>query len=106
LLNTLRHFAFIYVHGHSVGGTNPSLLEAMGCECRIAAHNNVFNKAVLEQDADYFSSAEEVKMILDTKMDEREHQRKRNQNLGKIQTIYNWEKIIDDYEQLFYSVKK
>src|SRR5687767_9388934 len=47
VLNNLRYFSAIYFHGHSVGGTNPSLLEAMACGCNIAAHGNEFNKAVL-----------------------------------------------------------
>ena len=53
-LNHLRYYSSLYFHGHSVGGTNPSLLEAMGSGALIAAHNNIFNKAILEKDA--FSS--------------------------------------------------
>ena len=60
LLNNLRYYSQLYFHGHSVGGTNPSLLEAMACGCPIAAHNNVFNKAVLQNEADYFSTENEV----------------------------------------------
>src|SRR6266404_1982826 len=44
ILNNLRFFSKLYFHGHSVGGTNPSLLEAMACQSNIAAHNNLFNK--------------------------------------------------------------
>lgn len=55
----------LYFHGHSVGGTNPSLLEAMACAGTIAAHNNLFNAAVLENAACYFSSAEDVTRILE-----------------------------------------
>jgi hypothetical protein len=51
-------------HGHSVGGTNPALLEAMACNCRIAAHNNIFNKAVLGEDADYFSNERDLAAII------------------------------------------
>ena len=47
-------FEHMYFHGHSVGGTNPSLLEAMASEDLIAAHNNPFNKSVLHSDAFYF----------------------------------------------------
>jgi glycosyltransferase involved in cell wall biosynthesis len=59
-LDALRHFSRLYFHGHSVGGTNPSLLEAMACDCRIIAHNNEFNRGVLEQDALYFISATQL----------------------------------------------
>jgi glycosyltransferase involved in cell wall biosynthesis len=56
-LDALRRGAGLYFHGHSVGGTNPSLLEAMACGCRILAHDNEFNRAVLGNDAWYFHDA-------------------------------------------------
>lgn len=64
LLNNLRHFAHFYFHGHSVGGTNPSLLEAMACGCRILAHDNAFNRSVLENNALYFKDPEDLAGIL------------------------------------------
>jgi glycosyltransferase involved in cell wall biosynthesis len=63
-LNSIRYYSKLYFHGHSVGGTNPSLLEAMACGCSIIAHNNPFNKDVLDQNALYFSSAEDIQNIL------------------------------------------
>ena len=44
-LNNLRFFSKIYFHGHSVGGTNPSLLEAMASSCFIMAQSNEFNRS-------------------------------------------------------------
>lgn len=96
LLNNLRHFSKKYFHGHSVGGTNPSLLEAMACQCNIAAHNNIFNKAILENNAEYFSSSDEVKSIFNSALSAHHKQ----SNLKKIVDTYNWEKIIDAYEAL------
>ncbi len=49
-LDNLRYYSAMYFHGHSVGGTNPSLIEAMACGCYIAAHDNRFNKAVLHDE--------------------------------------------------------
>jgi glycosyltransferase involved in cell wall biosynthesis len=46
-LETLRYHSLAYFHGHSVGGTNPSLLEAMGCGNLVVAHDNPFNREVL-----------------------------------------------------------
>lgn len=66
-LNTLRFYSDLYFHGHSVGGTNPSLLEAMGSNTLIIAHNNIFNKAVLKENAYYFYEAEDVSFYLETK---------------------------------------
>src|SRR4030095_794887 len=54
LLNNLRYFSKLHFHGHSAGGTNPSLLEAMACGCHIAAHENIFNREILKNEADYF----------------------------------------------------
>ena len=65
-LDSLRGFAKCYFHGHSVGGTNPSLLEAMAAKSFIFAHDNVFNRDVLGHNAFFFNSAKEIKeMLLD-----------------------------------------
>jgi glycosyltransferase involved in cell wall biosynthesis len=100
-VNALRHYSSIYLHGHSVGGTNPSLLEAMACGCSIAAHDNPFNKAILEEDAGYFCGAEDVTAILDRAPDEALVAERRQNNVQKIRTLFNWERIIEAYEKLF-----
>lgn len=102
-VNALRHFALLYFHGHSVGGTNPSLLEAMACGCPIAAHDNLFNKAILEADAAYFTTAEDVTGILNRLPAEPMKAKWKKQNLYKIANWYNWDKIITDYEEVFAS---
>ncbi|MFM1883900.1 MAG: hypothetical protein RL168_84, partial [Bacteroidota bacterium] len=56
----LRQGSRLYVHGHSAGGTNPGLLQAMAAGCRIAAHDNVFNQAVLGPQAMYFQDATQL----------------------------------------------
>jgi glycosyltransferase involved in cell wall biosynthesis len=101
-VNALRHYSRLYFHGHSVGGTNPSLLEAMACGCAIAAHDNVFNRAVLDQDAFYFSTAEEVKALLNAETMASLIEDRRKKNLDKLFRLYMWEKIIDDYERLLH----
>lgn len=63
-LDSIRHYSALYFHGHSVGGTNPSLLEAMACGCSIVAHDNIFNRSILQQDAFYFASADELNKII------------------------------------------
>ncbi len=100
-VNALRHYSSIYFHGHSVGGTNPSLLEAMACGCAIAAHDNPFNKAILETDAGYFSTVQEVTSLLDLVPDEPLIGERKRNNLLKIRNTYNWYKIIGDYEKVF-----
>ena len=59
-LDNLRYLSKLYFHGHLVGGTNPSLLEAMSAKTLIVANDNEFNKSVLEENAFYFSSKHEL----------------------------------------------
>jgi len=103
-LDNLRYYCSLYFHGHSVGGTNPSLLEAMACGCRIAAHDNQFNKAVLQNETDYFPSENEVTRIINTPKDPSTINQWKKINMEKIRTIYNQEKIIDEYENLMLSL--
>ena len=100
VLNNLRYFSKLYFHGHSAGGTNPSLLEAMACSCRIAAHENVFNRAVLQNEADYFFDSKDVTEILNRNIDENLIHRRKEIHLEKIKLFYNWDKVNNDYEKL------
>lgn len=99
-LNNLRYFSNLYFHGHSVGGTNPSLLEAMGSKALIAAHNNDFNRGVLSENAFYFSSANEVKKILN-RIKKSDNLQFVESNFELIGKYFNWEKINEQYLQLF-----
>jgi glycosyltransferase involved in cell wall biosynthesis len=101
VVNSLRHYSSYYFHGHSVGGTNPSLLEAMACGCNIAAHDNIFNKAILGRDAFYFAGSDDIKVLLDTEPVSPAIGSHREKNLEKMEQLYSWEKIIDAYEKLF-----
>jgi len=95
----LQNNSYLYFHGHSVGGTNPSLLEAMASEALIAAHNNPFNKAILHSDAYYFSNANEVRGLVETVQRSGEDKMMVRNNLHKIRYQFNWESIIDQYEK-------
>ena len=99
-LNNLRYFSNLYFHGHSVGGTNPSLLEAMGSKALIVAHNNDFNRGVLNENAFYFKNANEVSNLILTTKKEDSLQFIEN-NFQAIVNKFNWEKINGDYLQLF-----
>lgn len=96
-LEYLRKNCQVYFHGHSVGGTNPSLLEAMACGALVAAHENIFNRSILENDAFYFNNASEVASIM-ASLDKKNYRDLIENNLRKIATTYNWEKIVDQYE--------
>jgi hypothetical protein len=99
-LDNLRYFSNLYFHGHTVGGTNPSLLEAMGSQALVVAHDNHFNKGVLENNAYYFNSADEVKKIIDSikKIDNLQFVKN---NYDAITEKFNWIKINEEYLQFF-----
>ncbi len=99
-LNNLRYFSNFYFHGHSVGGTNPSLLEAMASNAFIIAHDNHFNKAILKENGYYFSNPSDVKNILDTIKKNDNLQLVQN-NFDAIENEFNWDKINGEYLQLF-----
>ena len=60
LLDMLRQNCFAYIHGHSVGGTNPSLIEAMIMRNIILAHDNEFNREVCGDSGVYFASVDDL----------------------------------------------
>ena len=99
-LNNLRHWSNLYFHGHSVGGTNPSLLEAMGSNCFIIAHDNIFNRSILENDALYFKSVAEVAAKM--KLRKESHLNLIQNNRIKIQNQFNWNLINNKYEELIF----
>jgi len=99
-LNNLRYFSNFYFHGHSVGGTNPSLLEAMASKAFIIAHNNHFNKAILKENGYYFSNSADVKNGLDT-IKKKDNLQLIQNNFEAIENEFNWDKINGEYLQLF-----
>lgn len=103
ILDSIRHFSLAYFHGHSVGGTNPSLLEAMACEPFIIGHDNAFNRSVLFDSAIYFRNNIDVKEALDkiTALRETHLLSFVEENLKRIKTQYNWDTIVTQHEDLF-----
>lgn len=101
-LNMLRQNCFGYIHGHSVGGTNPSLIEAMVMKNILLTHRNQFNEEVCEDSALYFKDSEELK----TKMDDidkypEKYQIMKNLAFFRVKQEYSWEKIVTEYDDLF-----
>ena len=98
IINNLRHFSSVYFHGHSVGGTNPSLLEAMACGAFIVAHNNIFNKSILGEDALFFQDAQSVATLLKTLPPAETQEAFRRRNEQKIRETFTWASITNAYE--------
>lgn len=106
ILDSLRHFCKAYLHGHSVGGTNPSLLEAMASSAFIIAHKNPFNASVLKSNALYFDTAESLCEIFGN-INSHLSLYKRdfiNSNKKEIDRNYRWQSIIDRHEEIFHDI--
>lgn len=106
IINNLRYFSHLYFHGHSVGGTNPSLLEAMGSNSLIAANDNLFNRGVLGPDAFYFADVEELVQVIRKATAKNEYRQFLDNNHRKIRDQYNWPRIVDEYEKVLLSASK
>ncbi|WP_018663360.1 beta 1-4 rhamnosyltransferase Cps2T [Heyndrickxia acidiproducens] len=107
LLKKIREQAFAYIHGHEVGGTNPSLLEALASTQINILLNVVFNREVAESGAIYFSKKSNDLAQLIDKTEKLSHEEIDNLNNGaklRILEEYSWKKIIKQYEDLFLHV--
>lgn len=104
LLKKIRENAYGYLHGHEVGGTNPSLLEALATTDLNLLLNVGFNKEVGEDGALYFNKSDNDLALLIDKLDSYEQStilEYSNKSKKRIEQNYTWNKIVDDYENLF-----
>jgi glycosyltransferase involved in cell wall biosynthesis len=99
-LESLRWHCRAYFHGHSVGGTNPSLLEALGCGNRVIAHENVFNREVAGECADFFSSPAEISKLVNRLEGREVLAKSRSEIQNRVRENYNWEKVTGSYLEL------
>lgn len=101
IVQALRYYSQLYVHGHTVGGTNPSLVESLGAGNAILAHDNLFNRWVAGDNAAYFSDTTSCAQAFDRLLG----------NVPKIECMANasrerhestfpWSKILGQYEAL------
>ncbi|MDC0664162.1 DUF1972 domain-containing protein [Marinobacter sp. SS21] len=100
-VSAIRFFARCYVHGHQVGGTNPSLVEAIGAGNAILAHDNPFNRWVAKDGALYFSSVNDVSKAFDHFFQEDELvEDLKNATQGNFSSNFQWDEILAQYENL------
>jgi glycosyltransferase involved in cell wall biosynthesis len=99
-LNNIRYFSNIYFHGHTVGGTNPSLLEAMASGALIVAHDNQFNRGVLAENAFYFLNSQTVSILVDT-VKKQDNMHFVTNNINSINNQFTWNTINGKYLSLF-----
>lgn len=100
LLNELYANARTYLHGHSVGGTNPSLLRAIGAGAATTAFDVVFNREVLGDAGLYFSDAGEVKGIVEATEQDTAGVSRRSALAVQRALEYDWDDVTDRYEAM------
>lgn len=105
LLSCMRVHAACYLHGHSVGGTNPSLLEALACGNLILAHDNPFNREVARNAALYFRNEKDLVARLNDVLTMSASEKSKWTVFGRqvVQNHYRWEHIAETYESLMKS---
>ena len=75
----------------------------MASNSLICAHDNIFNKSILEKDACYFTNSEQISDLINNKIKAKENELVIN-NKEKINDLYSWEKIVADYNSLFVQI--
>jgi glycosyltransferase involved in cell wall biosynthesis len=106
LLRELWCNCYAYLHGHSVGGTNPALLRAMGDGACVLALDTVFNREVLGDCGRFFSADPESIRALIEEIETNPNLAEgfRRNAPARIAQNYSWGKITDQYERLFLSL--
>ena len=101
LLAALRKYCRFYVHGHRVGGTNPSLVEALGAGSAVLAHDNKFNRWVTNNSSIYFDNVEDMRAkIEELAYDDELISKLRLASQSEHFSRFTWEKILSDYHDL------
>lgn len=98
-LDMIRGNAILYVHGHSAGGTNPSLVEAMYLGLPVFSYGVSYNKTTTEQAAKYFHTVEELKeLIVATDISQLKEMGTKMKEIALRR--YTWEVIAQKYDYL------
>lgn len=100
LLDELYAHALTYLHGHSVGGTNPSLLRAIGAGTATISWDVEFNREVTREPGRYFSGAEDLALHLHAAEDQPSAALERGRQLRERARAYDWDRVADGYEDL------
>ncbi|WP_407277701.1 DUF1972 domain-containing protein [Aromatoleum evansii] len=101
VVRALRFHSLAYVHGHQVGGTNPSLVEALGAGNAVIAHDNRFNRWVAGEGAAYFAGADEFGERLDALLGAEERLgAMRAASRARFAEAFTWDRILGEYERL------
>jgi glycosyltransferase involved in cell wall biosynthesis len=105
MLSELYCNSYAYIHGHEFGGTNPTLLKALACGCCILALDTLFNREVLDYE-EYGIFFQKYPKEIARLIDRVDHDKSlvdvfRSKARKRITERYTWERITDQYEELF-----
>ncbi|SCX40045.1 Glycosyltransferase involved in cell wall bisynthesis [Klenkia marina] len=100
LLDVLYAHATTYLHGHSVGGTNPSLLRALGAGATVLAHDVSFNREVLGVAGRFFAAPADLPALLARAEDDPANARKRGAQARERAGAYDWDDVAARYADL------
>lgn len=101
VVQALRFYSRFYLHGHRVGGTNPSLVEALGAHCAVIAHDNHFNRWVAGPEAAYFKDEAACAQLFDELLaDDYAVAQMKAASYARFQERFTWPQVLREYEEL------
>lgn len=101
IVSALRFYSLAYIHGHKVGGTNPSLVEALGAGNAVIAHDNKYNRWVANEGGLYFKSADECSLRIDEiKSNPILLAKLKENSLKRFHSSLTWPKVLTQYDLL------
>lgn len=101
LLHSLWRQAGVYFHGHSVGGTNPALVQAMACGAPVVARDTVYNREVLRSAGKFCDpDSNEISTTIQSVMNDATLQNKMSEcGVARVQESYMWQDVCESYER-------
>lgn len=106
ILNALRQHSLFYIHGHSAGGTNPALLEALGCGCFVLAHGNRFNGSVLGGLGGLWLQSDQLSELLQQRPSKEILAQQQELAWERMKNHFQWKDIAAEYIVAFHEIGK
>jgi glycosyltransferase involved in cell wall biosynthesis len=98
----LQSHAYLYIHATEVGGTHPALIEAMAVGNCVLVYDTPENREVVGDCGIFYTSAEELSQRIQQAIDDPQLvETYREKARARIQALYSWDAITDQYEGLF-----
>lgn len=102
-VRALRRHAHFYLHGHRVGGTNPSLVEALGAGSAVIAHDNVFNRWVAGPEARFFATESDCDLHISALLGDPATARAMGESSAqRFASSFRWDSVLAQYEALLH----